>query len=67
MRTTDGLPEMPLWFQQYSSMIEDRLRAIEASIGPRQACMPTLHASPAQNKEAAIQRRPQVLKRGHKA
>jgi hypothetical protein len=30
---------MPLWFQQYSSMIEGRLRAIEAAIGPRQACM----------------------------
>jgi hypothetical protein len=32
MRTTqDGPPEMPLWFQQYNSMIEGRLGAIEAA------------------------------------
>ena len=33
---------MPLWFQQYSSMIEGRLRAIEAAIGPRQLGMSAL-------------------------
>jgi len=51
MRTThDGPPEMPLWFQQYSSMIEDRLGASAAAIGPRRACAG--FALPAQNKES---------------